>query len=186
MKTILWVGKSDELVKRPSLILELARQLPHFNFVVVMLRGVEETHRKCVEEAKELTNVTLLEYVPFERIESYFASAYLHLNTSVFEGFPNTFLQAAKYGVPTVSLKVDPGGMFSRHTCGVVCMDDFDAFKQTVQSLMADTELYETYSRQSLNYVKNNHDKDIIIPQYEEALHKFYETKGKFAHDHTM
>ena len=176
-KTILWVGKSNETVKRPSLILELARQLPQFRFVVFMLRGIEELHKKCIAEAQELSNVTLFEYVPFEQIESYFASAYLHVNTSAFEGFPNTFLQAAKYGVPTVSLKVDPGGMLSQYNCGVVCMDDFEAFKRTIQSLMADTQLHETYSKQSLDYVKKNHDKDIVIPQYEKVLLELYKSQ---------
>lgn len=172
---LLWVGKSDEVVKRPSLILELARQLPQFKLVMIMPCVNDEIHSKLLEEANELSNVTLLEYVPFKQIESYFASAYLHLNTSIFEGFPNTFLQAAKYGVPTVSLKVDPGGMFSQHNCGVVCMDNFKVFKQTVQSLMTDTESYETYSKQALEYVKKNHDKDIIILQYEKVLHQIYE-----------
>lgn len=186
MKTILWVGKSNESVKRPSLILELARQLPQFSFVVFMLRGIEELHKKYLTEAQGLNNITLFEYVPFEQIERYFASAYLHLNTSAFEGFPNTFLQAAKYGVPTVSLKVDPGGMLSQHNCGVACKDDFEEFKQSVQSLMTDIQLYEMYSKQSLDYVKKNHDKDIIIPQYEEALHEFYKTQGNHAYEHNM
>ena len=176
-KTILWVGKSNETVKRPSLILELARQLPHFRFVVFMLQGNEELHKKCLAEAQGLSNVTLYEYVPFEQIESYFASAYLHVNTSTFEGFPNTFLQAAKYGVPTVSLKVDPGDMLSQHNCGVVCGDDFEVFKQTIQSLMANSQLHESYSKQSLDYVKKNHDKDIIIPQYEKVLLELYKSQ---------
>ena len=176
-KTILWVGKSNETVKRPSLILELARQLPQISFVVFMLRGHEELHKKCLAEAQKLSNVTLFEYVPFEQIESYFASAYLHVNTSTFEGFPNTFLQAAKYGVPTVSLKVDPGGMLSQYHCGVACKDDFEVFKQTIQSLMTDTQLYEKYSRQSLDYLKKHHDKDIIIPKYEEVLLELYKNQ---------
>jgi glycosyltransferase involved in cell wall biosynthesis len=185
-KTLLWVGKSDESVKRPSMILELARQLPHFNFVMIMPRVIDEIHSKRVEEAQELTNVTLVEYVPFEQIESYFASAYLHLNTSIFEGFPNTFLQAAKYGVPTVSLKVDPGGMLSRHGCGVVCMDNFDVFKESVQALMTDDQLHELYCKQSLEYVKKNHDKDIIIPQYEKVLHEIYENHEKPVYKHNL
>ncbi|HET9906353.1 MAG TPA: glycosyltransferase family 4 protein, partial [Anaerolineales bacterium] len=156
--TLLWVGKSDEVIKRPSLILELARQLPQFKLVMIMPSVNDEIHSKLLGEANELSNVTLLEYVPFKQIESHFASAYLHVNTSTFEGFPNTFLQAAKYGVPTVSLKVDPGGMLSQHHCGVACMDDFDTFKQTVQALMSDDQLHESYSRQSLEYVKKNHD----------------------------
>ena len=176
-KTILWVGKSNEMVKRPSLILGLARQLSQFHFVVFMLRGHEELHKKCLAEAQELRNVTLFEYVPFEQIEQYFANARLHVNTSVFEGFPNTFLQAAKYGVPTVSLKVDPGNMLSRYGCGVACEDNFENFRQNVESLMTNAQLHETYSQQSLDYIKKHHDKEIIVPQFEAVLNELYKVQ---------
>ena len=176
-KTILWVGKSNETVKRPSLILKLARQLPQFHFVIFMLRGHDELHRKCLAEAQELSNITLFEYVPFEQIEKYFASAYLHLNTSVFEGFPNTFLQAAKYGVPTVSLKVDPGNMLSHYGCGVACEDNFEVFKQTVQSLMTNNQLRKSYSEKSLEYIAKHHDKEIIVPKFEAVLHELHKIK---------
>ena len=102
------------------------------------------------------------------------ASAYLHLNKSVFEGFPNTFLQAAKYGVPTVSLKVDPGNMLSQYGCGVACEDNFEVFKQTVQSLMTNSQLHNSYSEKSLDYIRKHHDKEIIVPKFETVLHELH------------
>lgn len=167
---ILWVGKSDERIKRPSMILDLARHLPQFKFVIIMTFSMQETHTRCLEEAATLPNVTILERVPFERIESYFAEARLHLNTSVFEGFPNTFLQASKYGVPTVSLQVDPGAMLSQHSCGIACNGDLEAFKNSVMTLMTDESLYTRFSRQALTYVSTYHDKNAVIPRYERAL----------------
>jgi glycosyltransferase involved in cell wall biosynthesis len=169
-KTILWVGKSDERVKRPSLILELAHQLHGFEFVVILNFGLPETHEQCLRKAGQLKNVTLLERVPFSQIESYFAAARLHLNTSLFEGFPNTFLQAAKYGVPTISLTVDPGEMLSRHGCGLACEGDFHRFKRDICQLMDDEARYHTLSEQALRYVRQYHDKDMILEQYERFL----------------
>ena len=168
--TLLWVGKSDERVKRPSLILELARRLPTYTFVVIMTPAIPETHQQCVEEAHKLPNVTLVNRVPFHEIEQYFAQAQLHINTSAFEGFPNTFLQAAKYGVPTIAAKVDPGEMLSQHGCGVSCNDDLEFFVQTVRSFMTNPERYVGASTCCLDYVRTYHDKDKIIPQYENAL----------------
>ena len=169
-KTLLWVGRSDERVKRPSLALELARRLPEFIFVVIMNKGLPETHAQCLEEAKRISNVTLIEWVPFAEIERYFANARLHLNTSVFEGFPNTFLQAAKYGVPTVSLKVDPGDMLTKHGCGFTCEDDLVRMVTTVRSLMSDPACYTRLSEANLSYMHKYHDKDTIIPQYEKVF----------------
>lgn len=169
-ESILWVGKSDERVKRPSLVLELARRMPNLPFVIIMNQGVPETHEICLKEAGTLPNVTLIERVPFEEIESYYAAARLFVNTSVFEGFPNTFLQAAKYGVPIVSTDVDPNNMLSQHGCGITCGDDFERFVEGVRGLIKDDDLYAKMSAGALNYVRTYHDKDMVIAQYEKAF----------------
>jgi len=169
-RTILWVGKSDERVKRPALILELARRLPDYKFVVIMNEATHESHVKLLKIAKELPNVTLLEYVPFELIEHYFADARLNLNTSVFEGFPNTFLQAGKYGVPMVSMCVDPGHMLSQHGAGLVCGDDFGRLEENVRRLMTDNGLCEELGRNAQVYVREHHEKDAIIRKYEQVF----------------
>ena len=167
---ILWVGKSHEPIKQPSLILRLARELPQHSFVVIMNKTVARTHKERLKEAAELPNVTLIEQVPFGEVERYFADARLHVNTSTLEGFPNTFLQAAKYGVPTISLSVDPGGMLSNHHCGLVAGGEFDRFREAVSGLMGDAQLYAEISRSASKYVASYHDKDVIVPQYEAAL----------------
>ncbi len=168
--TVLWVGKSDERVKRPSLVLELARQLPEYSFVLIMNVSVPETHAQCLEAARKLPNVTLMERVPFEQIEGYFANARLHLNTSAFEGFPNTFLQAAKYGVPTISMLVDPGGMLSQHGSGLACGDNFEKLKENIRLLMVDNALYDSLGRKAQDYVREHHEKEMIIGKYEQVL----------------
>jgi glycosyltransferase involved in cell wall biosynthesis len=168
--TILWVGKSDERIKRPSIALALASQLPEYGFVIIMNLANPETHQQCLEKAKRLPNVTLLPRVPFAEVERYFANARVHVNTSAFEGFPNTFLQAAKYGVPTLSLQVDPGAMLSQYGCGQQCGGDLGRLKENVRLLMTDTRLYAEMSGRCLDYVRVYHDKEKIISQYEKAL----------------
>jgi glycosyltransferase involved in cell wall biosynthesis len=169
-QTVLWVGKSDERVKRPSLVLELARRMPEYKFVVIMNTVHIESQVQAERLAETLPNVTLIERVPFETIESYFAEARIHLNTSSFEGFPNTYLQAAKYGVPTVAMIVDPDGMLSQHSCGFACENDVDKCEATIRRLMADEHLYAELSRNSLEYVCTYHDKNLVAQKYEEAL----------------
>ena len=168
--TILWVGKSDERTKRPSLILELARRLPEYDFVVIMTEAVPDTFEQCVKEAGDLPNVTLVDRVPFQHIEQYFATAKLHVNTSVFEGFPNTFLQAAKYGLPTLALNVDPGEMLSRHGCGRSCQENLDRLETCIRQFMTDQTQYAEASARSLDYVQTHHDINKIVPQFEQQL----------------
>jgi glycosyltransferase involved in cell wall biosynthesis len=174
-RTILWVGKSDERTKRPSLLFDLIGRMPEYQFVVIMPLADPAVHEECLKRARNLPNVTLLERVPFDVIESYFANARLHLNTSVFEGFPNTFLQAAKYGVPTLALKVDPGNMLSEHGCGLICGDDLSRLESDVHSMMTDSPKYRQVEQRSLRYVREYHDKEVIIPKYEQALNSILE-----------
>ncbi len=167
--TILWVGKSDK-VKRPEIVLDLARLFPEYSFTVILNLSNPEIRARCVEQANRLGNVTILHYVPFGEIERYFATVKLLVNTSLFEGFPNTFLQAAKYGVPIVSYKVDPGEILSRHGCGLWCDEDFERLKENVRQLMTMPSLYAETSARCLEYVRTYHDKDKIIAQYEDVL----------------
>jgi len=167
---ILWVGKADGRVKRPSLVFELARRMPDLPFDIILNQGLPDEHKICLKEAKTLPNVTLIERVPFEEVERYYAAARLFVNTSVFEGFPNTFLQAGKYGVPIIATDVDPGGMLSQHGCGITCGGDFERFVESVRRLMADADLYAKMSVAVLHYVRTYHDKDIVIAQYEKAF----------------
>jgi len=169
-ETILWVGKSDERIKRPSMILELARRLPDHPFVVILNKADPHTHALNIKEARFLPNLTVIEHVPFDEVEKYYAAAHLFVNTSVFEGFPNTFLQAAKYGVPIVATDIDPDGMLSKHGCGITCGGDFERFVGSVQRMMRENDLYVKTSNAVLNYVRTYHDKEVIISQYEKEF----------------
>lgn len=169
-RLILWVGKSDERVKRPSLVFELARRMPEFQFVVIMNIVNINSYVKSTRLAQNTTNITLIEHVSFESIERYFADARVHLNTSSFEGFPNTYLQAAKYGVPTVAMTVDPDGILSLHSCGLVSGNDLDQCEENIKQLMKDDQLYSELSRNNLRYVCQYHDKEKVVQKYEQAL----------------
>ena len=113
---VLWVGRADSDSKRADICFELARQLPNIPFRIIMnddCREVGERLRRNLPKS-----VTLERHVPLDEIESRFATSTVLINTSDSEGFPNTFLQAAKFATPILSLNVDPDGMLSRKGCG--------------------------------------------------------------------
>ena len=74
----------------------------------MLMNRSDENIFKEVECAKSL-NLEIIEWLPYRKAEALIAGAFALVNTSCFEGFPNTFLQAGKFGVPILSFEVDPG-----------------------------------------------------------------------------
>lgn len=162
---ILWVGKSDK-IKRPAIVLELARRMPTVKFTLIMTYSNGEIHDSTLAIGESLSNVRIVEYVPFKEIEQYFVAHRILINTSAIEGFPNAFLQSSKYGRPVVSLNVDPGSMLSAHGCGVICNGDFEKMVVQVNDLLQDHEKYSKIALKCLKYIKSFHDQDVIIGKY--------------------
>lgn len=166
---ILWVGKSDT-IKRPEIILELARRMPTVKFTLIMTRSNGEIHTSILAAADSLSNVRVIEYVPFKEIEPYFAAHRILINTSTIEGFPNTFLQSIKFGHPVVSLNVDPGSMLSVYGCGGICNGSFEEMVDQVNELLVDQEKYSKTALNCLKYIKEFHDQELIIGQYVQLI----------------
>jgi len=179
--TILWVGNSDERVKRPALFLELARRIPEYTFQMLLVPSMGASYQRLLAEANYLPNLTMVGRTPFQEVERYFSDAKLFINTSSFEGFPNTFLQAGKYGVPIVSAIVDPGGMLSKHGCGVTCNDDLDAMIKNIHELMTKTDRYVEASHNCESYVRAYHDKNLVIRDYEKAIDEIMSNRDSVA-----
>lgn len=153
---VLWVGKSDTDVKRPLLALEVAKRLPYVRFVMVMSKRDPEIYEQVWREATP--NVTLIDSVPLNEIEELFSQAFAFVNTSVFEGFPNTFLQAAKHGVPIVSLNVNPDQFLDRYQCGAMTKGNLDALTNVVRDLYQNLELRQRMGTNARQYVEESHD----------------------------
>ncbi|HNX60933.1 MAG TPA: glycosyltransferase family 4 protein, partial [Spirochaetota bacterium] len=98
---VLWVGRLEPW-KSPELFLELAKRYPSRRFVMVApsFHRHEDYGKRLHEAAKMIPNLTLYDFVPYREIDSYFMNASYYISTSEKEGFPNTFIQAAMFGVP--------------------------------------------------------------------------------------
>jgi glycosyltransferase involved in cell wall biosynthesis len=168
-EAILWVGKANE-VKRPEVFVDLARSLPEYRFVLILNRVEDEYFQRIRQMASVLQNIAIIEHVLYPQVERYFAAAKLFVNTSPDEGFPNTFLQAAKYGVPIVSYQVDPGGIISKHGCGLLCNGDFAQLKESTRLLMENPERCAEIGARGIAYVAAYHDKRKLIGDYERAI----------------
>jgi glycosyltransferase involved in cell wall biosynthesis len=151
---VLWMGNLRSL-KRPELVLELARQLPDVKFT---LAGGPcpfpwgYTYSDDVKSAAaRLPNVSMPGGIRYTDSGEWFDRARIFLNTSSIEGFPNTYLQAWIRGLPVVSF-FDPDGLIRRLQLGQVATS-LDDMREAIRGLL-DVGVYrENIGRRARDFV---------------------------------
>ncbi len=175
-KYILWVGRAVRW-KRPEFFLRLAKYFPKEQFLMIINKSIDLNYWAKIEsEAKKIGNLQLIEKVPFKDIGDYFKQGKIFINTSSYEGFPNTFIQALKNETPIISLNVDPDDFLVNNTCGFNCLNNFDEMISKLKKLLNNPEVYRIYSKNSFNYVKKNHDIKKISIKWKKVIN--YLTKS--------
>lgn len=167
-RVALWIGKSDR-VKRPDILVRLARDFPRIQFKMVLNRADPVVFNDVGRNLPP--NVELMERIPFRAVEELFQSALVLINTSEFEGLPYTFLQAGKYGIPVLSLRVDPDGFIEQHNCGFVASGDYGNLANGL-SLILDEARASQYSQNISRYVASRHNLEDKVREVNESIKK--------------
>jgi len=168
---VLWVA-TVRSQKRPELAIEIARRLPHLKFIMIgghdAGRVGEEFARKVHEAAARLPNLEYKGFLPFQEADQYFSGARVVLNTSLYEGFPNTFLQAWARGVPTVSF-VDVGSRRDGEPVYDIATDVEDAAAR-VDRLMSDDLAWQQASTRVAAHHRDTHSVEAVVGLYEREI----------------
>lgn len=150
---ILWVGSAREL-KHPEIFVELADKMPKEKFVMVMPLpdAVPDWLIPVLEKIRKTKNLKFIPGVKFNKIDDYFKNAKLFINTSDFEGYPNTFVQSCVYGVPIVSYKINPSEILTKYNFGLACDGSFNKLVENSRKLLNNSILYKEFSKNSNQY----------------------------------
>jgi glycosyltransferase involved in cell wall biosynthesis len=168
---VLWVA-TVRASKRVELMLEIARRLPAYRFVII---GGPDPDRRSLEyfesvrqAAAGLPNVEMKGFVPFAEADRWFNGARLFVNTSLYEGFPNTFMQAWARGIPTVGF-IDTG---SRRDGAPVydIVGDLPDATWKIERLMRDDILWQHASQRVSAHYRDSHSIDAVIDRYEQEI----------------
>jgi glycosyltransferase involved in cell wall biosynthesis len=170
---ILWMSRITSN-KQPEAFLELARKFPQEKFLMVgkAATGEKGYFKKIKGKTGGCENIEYMDHIPFEKIDDYFLQAKLFINTSGFEGFPNSFVEATKCGVPIVSLQVDPDGIINKNQLGFCCEGNRELMKQRVGDLLKDATLYYRMSSNAYQYARERHDLEKNALKLRELIEK--------------
>ncbi len=159
-----WIGKADR-VKRPELVFDVAKACPEIGFKMVLNRTDAADQIEAVPP-----NVEIIRHVSRPGLGRLFAGAFCLVNTSAFEGFPNTFLEAGRHRVPIVSLSVDPDGIIASGSLGVIANGDMEIFANGIRSFHADRIAARAAGIRLHEHVCANHAAAARYAEFERAL----------------
>ncbi|MFC1907291.1 glycosyltransferase family 4 protein [Chloroflexota bacterium] len=166
---ILWVASIREL-KQPELFFKLADAIPEANFQMIGGPSYNlQSYDEIKESATKIPNLQFLGFIPFYKVNQYFKQASIFVNTSKFEGFPNTFIQAWQQYVPTVSLIVDPDEVIRINRLGF-CSKTFSQLVEDVKKLLKNKPLRQEMGENARRYVEKEHDVKRVVKQYIEVF----------------
>lgn len=163
---VLWVGSVAD-VKQPELFVNLAKAIPSARFQMIggHSSNQEELYNIIKKSAKNVSNLELIGVVPFDEIDEYFGRSSILVNTSMFEGFPNAFIQAWMHCVPVISLNADPNELICKKKIGFHS-STFEQMVIDLKKLISDREMRLEMGENGRRYIESNHDINEIILEY--------------------
>ena len=176
---ILWVARSEKW-KRPELFIKLSKAFHNEQFIMIMPMADNPIFFEYIKnEAKKVKNLQFIPGVPFSEVEDYYRNAMVFVNTSLSEGFPNSFNQAMNSSTPLLSLSINPDNFIQEHNVGLFCHNNFNELRGNLERLLNDTELWNTYSENAYKLVFNEMNIKKSIKKWKKIFLYLYNKKKK-------
>ncbi len=163
----LWVGRSEK-IKDPQAFIDLVKELPDNQFVMIMPKTNTDVFNNIKEQAQNLSNLRFIPGVKWGEIMPYFIQAKYLINTSIGEGFPNVILEAMKHGTPIISTRLDFDSIITKQNCGIIGGTDIKNLAKKIISI--ENSQWRKYSNNCYKFSKNNFDIIKGIHEYEQLF----------------
>ena len=140
---VVWVANLKAL-KQPEVFIRLAHEIGERQDVRFLMIGAiqenDSTRAKYLRLMGASQNLRYLGPRRQDDVNAILSESHILVNTSRYEGFPNTFIQAWLRQLPVVSLQVDPDRLIQRRQLGFVS-GSFERLKQDVLTLIVNADL---------------------------------------------
>jgi hypothetical protein len=117
----LWVARC-QTIKNPGLFLDLAEKFPQARFRMICPGEDRALFERTAARASTMPQVEFIERVPYHEVQRHYDAARIFVNTSDWEGWPNSFIQAGQGASALLSWKVRPDSLFDDFQLGF-CAD---------------------------------------------------------------
>lgn len=151
---VLWIANLKPL-KQPEIFIRLAKDFistSDVEFIMIgAMQGSSRWKTNITEQMNQAKNLKYMGYVPQEDVNAILAESHILVNTSKWEGFTNTFIQAWMRKVPVVSLNVNPDNIFDNHKLGFFA-GNYDLLKKYTEILVQNDSLRDRIGEYAYQY----------------------------------
>lgn len=157
---ICWVANMKTL-KRPEKFIKLAEDCSNIkNLEFIMIGSPSASMAGWEEMMNRIHGLEKLNYLgrqSQEKVNRTLAESHILVNTSDYEGFSNTFVQAWLREVPVLSLSVNPDGVFDKREIGVCAGGDYRKLKSELLALIGDPDRRHRMGLAAKDYAERQH-----------------------------
>lgn len=162
---ILWIG-NFKTVKRPELFVDLAKKMKSYSHQIKMeMYGRAPADYNALLD--EINRIPWLEYkgeVPTDVVLTKLSQSHLLVNTSLYEGFSNTFVQAWMRKVPVISMESNPNCVFDNNNIGLFVPKEKELVS-AISNLIEHQEVLEKMAEDAYYYAIEHHSLEKNMPK---------------------
>jgi glycosyltransferase involved in cell wall biosynthesis len=150
---IVWISNFKPL-KQPELFIKLAEgfhNIQNVQFIMIGRPSSGAWQKELAEEINQLPNLEYMGEQSIEQVNKVLSESHILVNTSRYEGFSNTYIQAWMRRVPVVTLNADPDSMIEAKGFGYHSRT-FQQMLRDVRNLATDQNLRENMGEKSRKF----------------------------------
>ncbi|MEO8206386.1 MAG: glycosyltransferase family 4 protein [Chthoniobacterales bacterium] len=156
---LLWVARCQP-IKRPHVFLDLVESMPEVTCEMICPCEDQDLWESVRDRAAKLSNVTFHNGVPYHEVQTHYDAARVFINTSEFEGWPNSFIQSGLGYTAIASLSVNPDHLLETYRAGGFANHQVDALKKIAVDLLRDPAALDHAQTEAARFVQELHSND--------------------------
>jgi len=154
---VLWISRLKK-VKRPELFLQIAEELKDLNARFLLIGPGDYKKDEIILQAQNQDNFDFIPGVKMGQDNSFYRKASLLINTSSYEGYPNSFIQAWLCETPVMSLLIDPDRVIKKNNLGFIAKGNVSDMVDKIQNFVENPSELKSIGEQCRRYAIENHN----------------------------